>query len=123
MRRSDLLDRLALVPDGQLDEDAPGATCTAAFSVRDAQGRRTNSERDGSLLLDLQGFPRAPAALAQTAYADGSVTLRVDPGRCAAGVPGPDRLRRPSGGQAVATCSADGVCPVISAPNGETARL
>ncbi len=57
-----------------------GATCTASFSVQDAQGRRTNADRDGRLLLDLQGFPRAPASIAQTGYADGTLTLRVDPG-------------------------------------------
>ena len=60
--------------------DAPGATCTAAFSVRDAQGRGTNAERDGTLLLDLQGYPRGPASLRQSDYGDGIVTLRVDPG-------------------------------------------
>ena len=60
--------------------DAPGATCTATFSLRDAQGRRTNAERDGSLLLDLQGYPLGPASLRQTHYGDGVVTLRVDPG-------------------------------------------
>ena len=60
--------------------DAPGATCTAAFSVRDAQSRSTNAERDGSLLLDLQGYPRGPASLRQTDYGDGVITLRVDPG-------------------------------------------
>ena len=48
--------------------DAPGATCPASFSVQDAQGRRTNAERDGQLLLDLQGFPKAPASVSQTAY-------------------------------------------------------
>ena len=60
--------------------DAPGATCSATFSVRDAQNRTTSGERDGRLLLDLLGYPKAPASVVQTAYADQTVTLRVDPG-------------------------------------------
>ena len=60
--------------------DAPGATCTATFSVRDAQGRVTNAERDGRLLLDLLGYPKAPASIKQSGYADGSLTVRIDPG-------------------------------------------
>ena len=78
--------------------DAPGATCTAAFSVRDAQGRGTNAERDGTLLLDLQGYPRGPASLRQTDYGDGVITLRVDPGRGSAGLSGAQRFRHPARG-------------------------
>ncbi|MCP2638039.1 Ig-like domain-containing protein [Microbacterium sp. HD4P20] len=99
--------------------DAPGATCTAAFSVRDAQGRITNSERDGRVLLDLQGFPKAPSSLAQTGYADGTVSLRVDPGEARLAYPGLSGFVVRTGGQEVARCSADGVCPAIPAPNGE----
>ncbi|MET0911257.1 MAG: Ig-like domain-containing protein, partial [Ilumatobacteraceae bacterium] len=68
-------------------EDAPGASCTATFSVRDAQGRRTNSERDGRLVLDLLGYPQGPASISQTAYADRSLTLRVDPGQAGVAYP------------------------------------
>ncbi|MDW4573855.1 Ig-like domain-containing protein [Microbacterium sp. M3] len=99
--------------------DAPGATCTASFSVRDAQGRVTNSERDGRVLLDLLGYPKAPASLVQTAYADGSVTLRVDPGQSRQAYPALSGFVVRSGGQEVVRCTADGVCPPIPAPNGE----
>ncbi|MBU4464452.1 MAG: cadherin-like domain-containing protein, partial [Actinobacteria bacterium] len=99
--------------------DAPGATCTAAFSVRDAQGRQTNSERDGQILLDLQGYPKAPSSITQTAYADGTLTLRVDPGDARLAYPALSSFVVRSQGAVVANCSAEGICPVISAPNGE----
>lgn len=100
-------------------QDAPGATCTATFSVRDAQGRITNSERDGRIMLDLLGFPKAPSSIAQTAYKNGAVTLRVDPGEARLAYPGLSGFVVRSGGQEVARCSAAGVCPDIPAPNGE----
>ncbi len=99
--------------------DAPGATCSASFSVQDAQGRRSNAERDGQLLLDLQGFPKAPASVSQTGYADGSLSLRVDPGEARLAYPGLSGFVIRSNGQDVAQCGADGVCPPIAAPNGE----
>ena len=99
--------------------DAPGATCTATFSVRDAQGRITNAERDGRLLLDLLGFPKTPASITQSAYADGSLTLRIDPGEARQAYPALTGFVVRYAGQEVARCSADGVCPPIAAPNGE----
>ena len=99
--------------------EAPGATCSASFSVQDAQGRRSNAERDGQLLLDLQGYPKAPASVSQTGYADGSLTLRVDPGEARLAYPGLNGFVIRSNGQDIAQCSADGVCPPIAAPNGE----
>lgn len=99
--------------------DAPGATCTATFSVRDAQGRITAGERDGRILLDLQGFPKTPAAVRQTGYADGTVTLRVDPGEARLAYPSLSGFVIRSNGAEVARCGADGSCPPIGAPNGE----
>lgn len=99
--------------------DAPGATCTASFSVRDAQGRATASERNGRILLDLQGFPKAPASIRQAAYGDGTVTLRIDPGQARQAYPALGGFVVRANGQEVARCSADGVCPVISAANGD----
>ena len=99
--------------------DAPGATCSASFSVRDAQGRTTTSERDGRLLLDLHGFPKTPASVAQTAYADGTLTLRVDPGEARLAYPALSGFVIRSNGVDVAQCAADGTCPLIAAPNGE----
>lgn len=100
-------------------EDAPGATCTATFAVRDAQGRQTAAGRDGTVVLDLQGFPRAPGSVAQTAYADGSLTLRVDAGQAQTSYPAITGFDVRYGGQSVATCTPQGVCPSIPAPNGE----
>ncbi|GAA1469766.1 Ig-like domain-containing protein [Microbacterium thalassium] len=101
------------------DADAPGATCTASFSVRDAQQRRTNAERDGTLVLDLLGYPKAPASVSQTAYGDGTLTLRVDPGDARQAYPALTGFSVLRGGTVVARCDADGVCPDISAPNGD----
>lgn len=98
---------------------APGATCSATFSVRDAQGRRTNAERDGTLLLDLLGYPQAPASVAETAYADGTLTLHVDPGDARLAYPALGGFVIRSNGAVVAHCTPDGTCPAIAAPNGE----
>lgn len=100
-------------------QDAPGATCSASFSVQDAQGRRTNAERDGQLVLDLQGYPKAPASVSQIGYASGQLTLRVDPGEARLAYPGLTGFVIRSNGQDVAQCSPDGTCPPIAAPNGE----
>ena len=99
--------------------DAPGATCSARFTVRDAQGRQSAAGRDGSVTIDLQGFPRAPASVAQSAYADGSLTLRVDPGPAQTSYPAVAGFEVRYGGTRVTTCTPQGVCPAIDAPNGE----
>ena len=99
--------------------DAPGATCSATFSVRDAQNRTTSGERDGRLLLDLLGYPKAPASVVQTAYADQTVTLRVDPGESRLAYPALSGFVIRWNGQKVSDCTADGVCTAITAPNGE----
>ncbi|QAY60236.1 hypothetical protein ET475_09700 [Microbacterium protaetiae] len=100
-------------------KDTAGQTCTAAFSVRDAQGRTTAGERDGQLLLDLHGYPKAPAAIVQSGYGDGSVSLRVDAGAASQAYPALTGFVVRYKGDVVARCSADGVCPDIKAPNGE----
>lgn len=100
-------------------QDAPGATCTASFTVKDAQNRRTASERDGRILLDLQGFPKAPAAVVQTGFANGALTLRVDAGESRQAYPALTGFVIRSAGAVVAQCAADGTCPAIAAPNGE----
>ncbi len=99
--------------------DAPGATCAASVTLKDAQGRSTAGTRDARVVLDLQGFPRAPASVRQTAYADGSLTLRIDPGEARRAYPALTGFRVRFGGQVVAECGPDGSCPSISAPNGE----
>ncbi|WP_431801798.1 Ig-like domain-containing protein [Microbacterium sp. bgisy203] len=100
-------------------DDSPGATCGARFTVRDAQGRQTAAGRDGSVTVDLQGFPRAPTSVAQSAYADGSLTLRVDPGAAQTSYPAVTGFEVRSGGQSVGTCTPQGVCAPIASANGE----
>ncbi|WEG09430.1 Ig-like domain-containing protein [Microbacterium horticulturae] len=100
-------------------DDTAGQTCTAVFSVRDAQGRATAGDRDGQLMLDLHGYPKAPAAVVQSAYADGTITLRVDAGAASQAYPELTGFVVRYKGDVVARCSADGVCPTIEAPNGE----
>lgn len=99
--------------------DAPGATCTASFTLRDAQGRRTTGERDGRLVLELQGFPQTPASVAQAAYGNGTLTLHVDPGAAGLAFPAVTGFEVRSAGAVVATCSPAGDCPAVAAPNGE----
>ncbi|MDF2991291.1 MAG: hypothetical protein K0S37_1805 [Microbacterium sp.] len=99
--------------------DAPGATCAASVTLRDAQGRATAGSRDARVVLDLQGFPRAPASVRQSAYADGSVTLRVDAGEARRAYPGLTGFVVRSRGEVVARCDSDGGCPAIAAPNGD----
>jgi hypothetical protein len=78
------------------DGDAPGATCSARFTVRDAQGRQTAAGRDGSVVLDLLGFPRA-----RVDRADGLCRRQPDAacrsGRGADLVPVGHGFRRPRG--------------------------
>ncbi|GAA3906539.1 Ig-like domain-containing protein [Microbacterium invictum] len=100
-------------------DETAGATCTAAFTVQDAQGRQSAGDREGTLTLDLRGFPRAPASLSQTAYADGSLTLRVDPGAARSAYPALTGFELRRDGAVVAQCTAAGVCPELKAPNGE----
>ena len=100
-------------------QDVAGGTCSATFSVQDAQRRGTSGERDGRILLDLQGFPKPPASVAQTAYANGEVTLRVDPGEARLAYPGLSGFVIRSNGAEVGRCAADGSCAAIAAPNGE----
>ncbi len=100
-------------------DDAPGATCVAAFTVRDAQGRESTGARNGRITLDLQGFPKAPASMTQSAYANGTLTLRVDPGAASSAAPAITGFEVRQAGAVVATCTPQGVCPAIAAPNGE----
>lgn len=99
--------------------DAPGATCSASVTLRDAQGRTTAATRDARVVLDLLGYPRAPASVRQTGFTNGSLTLRVDPGEARVAYPGLSGFVVRAGGQTVGQCGPDGSCPPIAAPNGE----
>ncbi|MFV9424411.1 Ig-like domain-containing protein [Microbacterium sp. S1037] len=99
--------------------DAPGATCAASVTLRDAQGRSTAGPRDARVVLDLQGYPRTPASVRQSAYADGSLTLRVDAGEARRAYPALTGFVVRYRGDIVARCAPDGGCPAIAAPNGD----
>lgn len=100
--------------------DAPGSVCHALFTVRDAQGRVSAGERSGTLSLDLQGFPAAPAAVTQVAFGDGTATLGVNPGRASAAYPALTGFDILDGTTRVATCTPTGMCtPLTGLVNGE----
>jgi len=98
--------------------DTPGgADCTASFVVSDAQGRSSAGDRNGTVLLDLQGLPAAPTRLDWIGFSADSVTLRVIADDTS--YPAVDGFRITAGGRVVATCDASGACPAIPAAVGE----
>lgn len=98
---------------------AGAAECTGTFVVEDAQGRQSSGDRDGRVILDLQGLPAAPARVDWTAFDAATVTLRAisDTGSHPA-VTGYEVVRD---GTVVAMCPASGLCPAIEAPLGAPA--
>jgi large repetitive protein len=98
---------------------ASGGTCTASFVVKDAQGRTSAGGRNGTLTVELLGYPEAPDSVYQSAYTGDSVTLRVRPGAARSAHPAVTGFVVRQGGAKVADCDADGACPSISAPLGE----
>lgn len=58
------------------DSRGPGGRCTVGFTVRDAQGRLG----EGSIELDAQGVPRAPASLSLQSYTGNSLTFVAELG-------------------------------------------
>ncbi|WP_159501430.1 Ig-like domain-containing protein [Microbacterium sp. 18062] len=100
--------------------DAEGTRCTVSFTVEDAQGRQSSGDRDGQVTLDLQGFPKAPNNVTQTAFGDRSITLKVDAGPAANAYPALQGFRIFDGSQQVTTCTAAGACqPFQVGANGE----
>lgn len=99
--------------------DTPGSTCTAVYTVADAQGRVSAGNRVGTLTIDLQGFPAAPSEAHQTAFGDGTLALGVSEG---AGVsyPAITGYVVREGAVKVATCGLDGLCtPIVGLRNGQ----
>lgn len=97
--------------------ETPGAAdCAASFVVADAQGRESAGDRNGTILLDLRGLPAAPTRLDWVGYDADGVTLRVIADTTS--YPAVDGFRISAGGQVVATCTASGECPEISAAAG-----
>ncbi|KJL21469.1 hypothetical protein RN51_02490 [Microbacterium oxydans] len=97
---------------------APGGQCVIPFVVSDAQGRTGT----GTLTLDLQGFPQAPASVTTVGFTRTSVVLEVplgEAGRAHPAVSGMTILQ--DGSPANASCSpAGGVyrCTVNGLVNG-----
>ncbi len=103
---------------------APGALCSARFTVTDALGRDSGAARAGALALDLRGYPRAPAQVTQVGYGDGTVTLAVDPGAASGAYPALEGFDVEADGVPVATCTAAGRCTTIAGlANGERTRF
>ena len=97
--------------------DAAGAgDCAGSFVVQDAQLRQSSGDRNGTIILDLQGLPANPTRVNWTGYTGTSVTLRVV--SQASSYPAVTGYRVSGGGQEV-TCSASGECPPIPARNGD----
>ncbi|MEV7694156.1 Ig-like domain-containing protein [Microbacterium sp. NPDC089189] len=100
--------------------DADGTRCTVGFTVEDAQGRQSGGDRNGQVTLDLQGYPKTPNAVTQTAFGDRSITLRVDPGTASNAYPALQGFRVFQGAQQVTTCAPNGACePFSVAANGD----
>ncbi|PRY68109.1 hypothetical protein B0I08_105274 [Glaciihabitans tibetensis] len=91
---------------------SPGGTCQASFVVQDAQSKQSAGDRNGSVTVDLQGYPQPPSSLAQVSYDDGSVTLKASAG--AASYPAISGFAVYSGSARVATCGTDGSCTAIN---------
>jgi hypothetical protein len=94
--------------------DAPGGKCTGTFVVKDPQGKVSSDDRNGSVLLDLQGFPKAPSSLTQSGYDDGLIKLSVNPGAATAAYPALTGFTIYRGTTVVSHCSAVGVCDDIT---------
>lgn len=100
---------------------APGGVCDAVFTVQDSQRRVSSGDRNGSVSIDFQGLPAAPASVEQVAYGDGSITFAVNPGAAASSYPAIDGFRVKRGSTVVATCAANGACePATGMTNGDS---
>jgi len=95
-------------------QDTPGSTCTATYTVKDAQGRISAGDRVGVLFLDLHGYPAAPSEVRQVDFGDGTVTLAVSPSAGGASYPAITGYVIYEGAAKVATCGADGTCTAIT---------
>lgn len=96
--------------------DAPGAgDCTGSFVVQDAQGRQSSGDRNGTIILDLQGLPADPSSVTWTGYSDSTVSLSVT--STSTSYPTITGYKLTGSNGATANCSAQGVCePIASSP-------
>jgi len=104
--------------------DAPGGKCTGTFVVKDPQGKISSDDRNGSVLLDLQGFPKAPSSLVQTGYGDGLIKLSVTPGASTTAYPALTGFTIYQGNSVVSHCNTLGACDDITGvPNGQESTV
>ncbi|TFC31801.1 hypothetical protein E3O25_00225 [Cryobacterium sp. TMT1-3] len=102
--------------------DTAGGGCEASFVVRDAQGKLSAGSRNGSITVDLQGYPKAPNAVAQIAYGNRSLTLSVSPGGANAAYPALEGFNLYRNGASVARCDTSGNCgQITTTANGDQA--
>ncbi len=99
---------------------APGGQCVIPFVVSDAQGRTGT----GTLTLDLQGFPQAPASVTTVGFTRSSVTLEVPLGEAGRAHPSVSAITiLQDGAPANGSCSPAGGgvyrCTVNGLTNGE----
>ena len=105
------------------DADVAGGICVVSFSVRDVRGLVSSGERNGTLTIDLKGFPRAPAQVTQIGYGDGTVDLKVDPDKSGDSYPSITGFDIRVGSKTVTTCDKYGACGRISKlVNGDDAK-
>ena len=90
-----------------------GGVCEASFVVRDAQGKLSAGNRNGSITVDLQGYPKAPNAVSQIAYGDESITLSVSPGGANSAYPQLEGFTLYRNGASVGRCDVSGDCGSI----------
>ena len=99
---------------------APGGQCVIPFVVSDAQGRTGT----GTLTLDLQGFPQAPASVTTVGYTRSTVVLEVPLGEAGRAHPAVSSITiQQDGAAANASCAPAGGglyrCTVSGLVNGE----
>ncbi|MGO2746704.1 Ig-like domain-containing protein [Microbacterium sp.] len=99
---------------------APGGQCIVPFTVSDAQGRTGT----GTLTLDLQGFPQAPASITTAGFTRSTVVLDVALGEAGRAHPAVSSITLLQDGAAAnASCAPAGGgvyrCTVGGLVNGE----
>lgn len=98
---------------------APGGQCTIPFVVADAQGRTGN----GTLTLDLQGFPQPPSSVTTVGYSASTVVLEVPLGEAGRAHPRVSSVSiQQDGAPASASCTPSGGvyrCTVSGLVGGE----
>lgn len=110
---------VATWPGGQRPE---GGECIVNFTVKDVQGRTGT----GTLTIDVQGYPKPPAAVTTVGYTGSSVTLEVALGPAAQAHPSVTSVTVVRSGSPVAAdCAPAGSgtyrCTISGLENGQAA--